>query len=251
MKILIDSLGLQARVHLRDERRLADLLKELAAQPGVRVDFSPSEALSTEQLASCDVLMLTTRKMAEADYTEAEMDGIQSFVRDGGGLLLMSNHGDIPGQPYPDLTASDARLARRFGIGIENSFFASSEWGRPVEISGESLNREHPILCGIGEANSVRSLVVNNGCSIRTEDGVPLVFLPAAMRDYREARTPALRCFAVAHDRKHGGLRGRVVVTADSGFIGSSGTTFPGAGLLDQGDNLRFVINILLWLGGS
>jgi hypothetical protein len=251
MKILVDSLGLQARVHLRDERRLADLLEELAARPGAQAAFSPPEALSPERLAGYDVLMLTTRKKSEADYTESELDGIQGFVRDGGGLLLMSNHGDIPGRPYPDLTASDARLAGRFGIEIENTFFASSEWGRPVEIGGECLNQEHPILRGIGEANPVRSLVVNNGCSIRPEGGVPLVFLPSAMRDYREARPPASRCFAVAHDRKSGRARGRVVVTADSGFIGSAGTAFPGVGLLGQGDNLRFIVNILIWLGGS
>jgi hypothetical protein len=44
---------------------------------------------------------------------------------------------------------------------------------------------------------------------------------------------------------------GRVVVTADSGFIGSEGTTFPGTGLIAMGDNRRFIVNILLWLGGA
>ena len=243
MNLLIDSLGLQARVHLRGGRRLADILSALAARPGIQTAFSPPEALSAGPLNGHDVLMLTTRKQSEADYTEPELDAIENFVRDGGGLLLMSNHGDIPGQPYPDLTASDARLARRFGIEIENSFFASPEWGRPVEILKECLNQEHPVLRGIEEASSVRVLVVNNACSIRPEGGVPLAFLPAAMRDYRENRPPASRCFAVARDR--------VVVTADSGFIGSSGSTFPGTGLLAQGDNLRFIVNILQWLGGS
>lgn len=242
MNILVDSLGLQARVHLRDGRRLADLLAALAAEPGFRVAFSPPEPLAPGRLAGHDVVMLTTRKHSEADYTEPELDAIEDFVRDGGGLLLMSNHGDIPGRPYPNLAASDARLARRFGIEIENSFFASPEWGRPVEIGGACLNRDHPILRGIGKENPVRSLVVNNSCSIRPEGHIPLVFLPAAMRDHREGRPPAARCFAVARDR--------IVVTADSGFIGSAGTTFPGAGLLNHGDNLRFLVNMLLWLGG-
>ena len=243
MNLLVDSLGLQARVHLRDGRRLADLLAALAARPGIQTTFSTSGALSADQLRGHDVLLLTTRKKSEADYAEAELDAVEQFVRDGGGLLLMSNHGDIPGRPYPDLTASDALLAARFGIEIENSFFAAPEWGRPIEIPPECLNQEHPILRGIGAANPVRSLVVNNSCSIRPEGGVPLVFLPAAMRDHREDRPSTGRCFAVARDR--------VVVVADSGFIGSAGTAFPGAGLLDRGDNLPFIVNMLQWLGGT
>ena len=240
MNLLIDSLGLQARVHLRDGRRLADLLAALAARPGIQTTFSTSGALSADQLRGHDVLLLTTRKKSEADYAEAELDAVEQFVRDGGGLLLMSNHGDIPGRPYPDLTASDARLARRFGIEIENSFFAAPEWGRPIEIPRECLNQGHPILRGIGTDNPVRSLVVNNACSIRPEGGVPLVSLPTAMLDHRDGRPPAGRCFAVARDR--------VVVVADSGFIGSPDTMFPGAGLLDRGDNLPIVVNMIQWL---
>lgn len=242
MNILVDSLCLQARVHLRDGRRLADLLAALAARPGFHVAFSPPAPISVDLLNGHDALMLTTRKKTEADYTEAELDAIEEFVGDGGGLLLMSNHGDIPGRSYPDMTASDDRLARRFGIEIENSFFSAPEWGRPVEIGGVCLNQDHPILRGIGEANPARSLVINNCASLRPGAGVPLVSLPATMRDFREDRPPASRCFAVARDR--------VVVTADSGFIGSAGTTFPGAGLLNQGDNLRFLVNIFAWLGG-
>ena len=44
---------------------------------------------------------------------------------------------------------------------------------------------------------------------------------------------------------------GRVVVLADSGFIGSAGTTRPGPGLIEQGDNLRFVLNTIAWLVGA
>jgi hypothetical protein len=249
VNILIDSLGLQARVHLRDGRRLADLLAALAAAPGFRVAFSPSAPLTAGVLKGRDVLMLTTRKKADADYAEAEIASIQGFVQRGGGLLLMSNHGDIPGRPYPDLTASDARLAGRFGIEIENAFFASTEWGRAVEIREESLSHDHPVLRGIAAANPVRSLVINNCSSIRPGAGVALAFLPETMLDHRDGRSPRSRCLAVALDQRASG--GRVVVTADSGFIGSEGTTFPGTGLIAMGDNRRFIVNILLWLGGA
>ncbi len=247
MNILINRIGLQAQVHLRDGRRLADLLADLAARPDLRVAFSPPVALSADLLNGQDVLMLTTRNKADADYTEAEIASIEGFVRRGGGLFLMSNHGDIPGRPYPDLTASDARLARRFGIEIENSFFAAPEWGRTVEIREEDLTQDHPVIRGMALENRVRSLVFSNCSSILPGEGVPLVFLPEAMIDNRDGRSPQSRCFAVALDLSAPG--GRVVVTADSGFVGSEGTTFPGAGLIARGDNRQFVINILLWLG--
>lgn len=250
MNLLIDSLSLQARVHRQDGRRLASLLDALIAQAAVQARFSPDDARSGKELESCDVLMITTRKQAEADYTLVELDAIERFVRRGGGLLLMSNHGDIPGRPYPDLTASDARLAARFGIAIENSFFAGAEWGQPVTCcADDALNLHHPVMTGYSPDQTVGKIVFVNSASILPGAAVPLVFLPRDLVDYRDARSPTSRCLAVALDRDACG--GRVVVTADSGFIGSPGTTFPGAGRLAEGDNLRFIVNALLWLGGA
>lgn len=248
MNLLIDSLSLQARVHLQDGRRLSFLLAGLGECSGVRAAFSPPAALCDEQLEACDAVMITTRKHVEADYTEAELDAIERFVRRGGGLLLMSNHGDIPGRPYPDLTASDARLAARFGIAIENSFFADAEWGRPVACCADARNPRHPVMTGHSPDHPVQTMVISNCASILPGAADALVTLPPSLVDYRDARSPASRCLAVALDRDACG--GRIVVTADSGFIGSPGTVFPGAGLLGQGGNLRFVVNTLLWLGG-
>jgi hypothetical protein len=80
------------------------------------------------------------------------------------------------------------------------------------------------------------------------------------MCDYRNGDTPRGRHFAVAADRGPLTGKGRVVVTADSGFIGSktdaqpdpltvNSATRPGFGLIEAGDNLRFILNALLWIG--
>ncbi len=48
MRVLIDSLGLQARIHSQDGRRLATFLLVLAQIPDSAVHFSPPAPLSHE-----------------------------------------------------------------------------------------------------------------------------------------------------------------------------------------------------------
>jgi hypothetical protein len=193
--------------------------------------------------------VITTRKKQDADYTQTELAAIPDFVRRGGGLLLMSNHGDIPGRSYPDMTASDAVLAFKFGIEIENSFFASPIWKKQVKISARNLRVDHPILSGVRCINPVRSVFTINCCSIKSGPGTPIISLPDMMMDYRDGRSHQSRYFAIAVDRGLDGMRGRIVVTTDSGFICSGETTYPGTGLIEKGDNRRLIVNILHWIG--
>ncbi len=127
MRVLIDSLAVQARIHRKDGKRLADFLQSLQRLPDCAVAFSTPAPLSEESLLHYDVLVITTRKKMDADYTETELIAIHEFVQRGGGLLLMSNHGDIPGRPYPDMTASDARFVRLLPTTV-----AVSRRARPV-----------------------------------------------------------------------------------------------------------------------
>jgi hypothetical protein len=68
------------------------------------------------------------------------------------------------------------------------------------------------------------------------------------MVDYRASLEPDQYQFACAL-RPTEGRAGRVIVVGDSGFIGTAGTVMPGPGLIDEGDNLAFIQNALLWLG--
>jgi hypothetical protein len=251
MRVLIDSNGLQARVHAQDGRRLSALLERLETLPQCAVRFSAPGPLTAAALRESDVLVVTTRRGEECAYTEEELAHIPAWVRRGGGLLLMSGHGDIPGRPYPDMTKHDAQLARKFGIEIENSFFASPVWGQLVELSGESLLASHPIISGGARERPVRSLVTRNCCSIICAAGAALVSLTKAMVDYRNGLPAQCRHFAVALDAgaaDAADLGGRVVVVANSGLIGTEGTQFPGLGLIEKGDNRIFLQNAVSWL---
>ena len=91
MRVLIDSLGLQAQVHLEDGRRLGVFMSTLEQIAGCSMTFSTGSPLTGLELSDCDVLVVTTRYPREHAYSQGERTVVRDFVGDGGGLLLMSN----------------------------------------------------------------------------------------------------------------------------------------------------------------
>ena len=61
MKVLIDSRGLQARVHLEDQNRLAVFLRAIGSIEGCSAAFSSGLAITKSDLGDVDVLIGTTR----------------------------------------------------------------------------------------------------------------------------------------------------------------------------------------------
>ena len=273
-KVLFDSRARQARTHKEDGLRLLTLLDALRERAAPRVAFSADSALSADELRAWQVLIVTTRVNFARDagfesaYTAGELDAICEFVRAGGGLLLMSNHADLSIGDYEvaDHTRFDAMLAARFDVTIERTFFAHREnlarVGTQLQrghqtlstLSAGCLAEHHPIIRGADAETRVRSIVTNNGCSIRSPLGTGIVAWSGETVDWRNGLPVADRLFAHAIDGPIDvgpTLRGRVVTVADSGFIGSDGTTRPGPGLIGRGDNLQFVLNAVSWLAGE
>ena len=118
MRVLIDRNGIQADQHLKDRLRLTVFLTELLAD-SYWVAFSSKPTLTAEELRHCDVLVITTRSPEECDHTPPEIANILHFVRNGGGLLLMTNHADRPGGSRYDFRKHDAKLASEFGVVLE------------------------------------------------------------------------------------------------------------------------------------
>lgn len=253
MRVLIDSRGLQAQVHREDGRRLGVFAAALEQMAGCSMTFSTGSPLTGKELSDCDVLVVTTRYPAEQAYTQSESTAIRDFVGDGGGLLLMSNHGDLPGSNPHDMTQYDAIMARRFGVGLERTWFQNPSMGQLTIFSSSSLLAGHPILAGDPKEEAVQTIVTNNCSSIDAGGrGHALVALSPEMRDLRNGCTPTGRLFAHALDAEaDAGLvgKGRVVTVADSGFIGNEDTVVPGPGLIGHGDNARFIKNVVRWLG--
>ena len=240
MNIGLDGQSLQARQHRRDGKRLADLFGELESSFG----SPPSllDSLEAPGLADLDVLLLTTRTSPVSD---ADQDGLRRFVERGGGLLILSNHGDWPGHNPHDCTQHDRAIAQLFGVSIDCAWFRMPD--ALTCVSGSNLNTDHPINATIDATGHTMETVVFNNCSaVTATTGDWIARIPPSAVDERGGLSPDGRAFAVAVPFNDG----RVVVMADSGFIGSSGTQTPGPGLLDQGSNRLFVTSAIQWAAG-
>ncbi len=252
MRVVFDSLGLQALVHRETGSRLSTLVSGLEAR-GCSVGWTPGEPVSSGTLSECDVLICTTRYPDDdLAYTEAERGAIRRFVVSGGGLLVMSNHGDLPGSNPVDLTRHDAVLAAEFGVTLRCTWFEGPVFGGLSTLSEASFLRAHPIIQGEGRS-PLRSVITSNCCSLVADHGQSLIALAPEMRDLRRGGAPKGELFAVAVAGDEAGAgwvgRGRLVVISDSGFIADDESLAPGPGLIGRGDNALFIDNVVRWLG--
>jgi hypothetical protein len=287
VRVLVDGAAMQAKVHHRDSVRLRDLMM-LITRAGGHVEVTSSgEDLCLDVLRRCDVVVIPTRSPAfSSGYTAGELNAVESFVEHGGGLLLMSNHGST--DRIPDHTTYDRELGARFGVTIEATVFCKGSpvaLAAPVlqmdpdelavalaatpslaDIARErgldfddvldalvvTVERpwlsDHPVTAN--DRRPVRGVCFNNCTSLRAPNSLPLVRLPEHLVDLGQNLPSNGRAFATAVDGATGEVAGagRVIVTGDSGLIGSRGSYFPGPGLLDRADNAAFVRNALEWL---
>jgi len=254
-KVIIDSNSLQAQAHLIDKLRLRTFIEAIRkVTSDVEIKPESPQHLNIDKLSNYDLLIITTRSpyntpyIYRFPYNICELSDIPKFVDQGGSLLLMSDHSDTS-QGGRDMRAEDNRLAKEFNVKLDRTFFTIND-----TLTGLTNfdNPSHPIVSGID------TIVVNNCCSISERKGVlvnegtPLVFLNESMEDIGPNHENARgKVFAYAIDKKrtqNGTYSGRVVIVADSGFIGETLTQRPGKGLINCGDNYQFVVNMISWL---
>jgi hypothetical protein len=266
MRILVDSLGSQVQVQLQGTpplRRLntlygamrsagASLTKQWSSDdPGIKspeweVGFS-NGPITESQLEGCDVFfVMTHHPVSHApdpafQWSEAELDAITSFVAQGGGLLLMSNH-----QPYP---LYDIELAARFGIVLNNVYISQ---GGYMAMSGDLLNAQ-------GFSNTylfaVDGLAAHDSCGISFAPPSPefgggtwIAKFPPGAVDGTGQALPSDWYYSVLAPWQ----KGKVIVIGNSGTVGDSGgTPSPSCGMVTYANNLMFVLNCLRLLGGQ
>jgi hypothetical protein len=200
------------------------------------VKFS-TQRICARELADVQVYVSFTRYLtAPFAYSDEELGALTDFVRDGGGILLMTNHG-----PFRTIKASwpvnDAALARRFGIIL-------TPFGVDLSVAPLGVN---PKLSYI--ANQVQNLVAHDSCLITP----PPVFTPIAVFPASAAVwngdalvPPASPYFSILVPHE----KGNVIVVGNSGMMGDYGTPHPSCGLAPMHSNLMFFLNCVGFLGG-
>ncbi|MHA2169693.1 MAG: hypothetical protein ACXAB7_07345 [Candidatus Kariarchaeaceae archaeon] len=244
--VLIDRQSLQVMAHFdqtvdengktyeNPDGKFKRLNRFLEVLRSVADNYTISENSITESaLARCKLYIILTRFIP---FSPTEIDVIHKFVQKGGNLLLMSNH-------EPD-HQFDVKLAAKFGIKLWGDTYWSGERGKYSTLTEIDLT-DHNIITGNGE-NKVQSIVTNTTCKIEYDRGDVIAYLSDRMvrRRGEGPETPSMKkIFALSIQEK-----GKIVITADSGFIGDKGSTFPGWGLIEEGDNVLFIRNILSYL---
>lgn len=199
-------------------------------------------------------------------FTEAETGLVEEWVREGGALLLATDH-------WPFGTAAES-LAARFGVGMGKGLVEDAARSDPqrgashlVFSAGDGLLADHPITRGRGDAERVRRVLTFTGQSVSGPPGsVALLRLsdsavewqPAAPRvtkdgddvrvDMEYGASISARGRAQAVALEHG--KGRVVVLGEAGMLRAQrekrgvrvGMNAPGC------DDRPFALNVVRWL---
>lgn len=240
--------------------------------------------LDAAHLASIDVLVIANAGSphgVDTDvpaFTGAEIDAVETWVRDGGALLLVADHA-----PFG---ATIKGLAERFGVRVGNGwvFERNPQGGLTTQIVySKDANRlgDHPITNGRSAAESIRTVRSFTGQSLTgPADAAVLLQIPdeaweAPDRARLDASDTALRAagkdapalpdgvspvggraqgLAFAHGK------GRVVVLGEAGMLSAQLIRFRPAidrpdmrvGMNVEGyDNRQFLLNLAHWLSGA
>lgn len=243
---------------------------DLLTRDGYRLS-SNREPLSAAMLRSVDLVVIANAlgaadpADAEASspaFTEREATSLAEWVRQGGALLLISDH-----QP----TGAAAQiLATRLGVRMSNATVVDTTAANHLQGHFETnleftrangLLKDHAITRGRNSTERIDRVVAFGGQSLKgPHDAVCLLALgPAAFEvrpPSRERSTPAGDCMAMAFPLG----RGRVVVTGEAGMLSAQLVTEDGAdgktthpwGMNWPGiDNRQLALNTARWLTGA
>ncbi len=230
------------------------LSREILNSHDILVSANPLGLGGSLQMAAAR-LGLTVNLTGNA-FDEDECLAVQSWVRQGGALLLIADHAPIG-------AASDS-LARRFGVMMSNGFTLdehhhdseSGNWGFLVYTRENGLLGEHPISEGRSESERLKKVMTFTGQSLRyPPKATPFLLLPETAFELprrnsldSEARSVAGHAQGIALEFGHG----RIVILAEAAALTSQIVSAEEGsfsfGMSPDNDNRQLALNILHWL---
>lgn len=247
MNLLFDSNSIQVQQQTATGTRLNTLLGAISSagtslNDPWTVSFS-TDPINSAQLENIDVLVILTRNPeAQFAYTTAELSAINSFVNNGGGLLLMTNH--------TVFSTNDANLAAQFGITLQPTF-VSNPTVCNAAVNPMVMSNISPSAClNTALSDSLLyqtiALVAHDSCEIVP----PSTFTSVATFPSTavvNGQPPTNSNFAITVAAGSG----NVIVVGNSGMVCDNGNTVPSCGLVPFGTNLLFFLDCIRYLAGS
>ena len=192
-------------------------------------------------------------------FDSAEIAAVETWVREGGALLLIADH-----MPFPGAAAD---LAAPFGIFLQNGFAAASDDDTgPITFTRANAGlADHVITRGQKGSAKIDTVVSFTGQAFRPAPGAPVeplltlgahavLLLPeeAWMFSKRTPRVPAAGWLQGAVLR-HG--RGRVAVFGEAAMfsaqLGGPQRNPMGMNRPEAKQNAQFLLNVMHWLSGA
>lgn len=255
-------------------RRLNTILgamKSYGLSTGMEWNLSFTDSRITQSsLAGVDVYVSLTRYINEPpvgdhflpltsgfSYKDFELTALEDFVKQGGGILLMSDHGET--DEVPNWTQNDAALASVFGVTLMNIFVTDQPDPNCNEYMVMEVNpdlRGDERICHHEQsvsylANQVQRISAHDSCiMLPPHDFTPLVMFPEgatafdiAVNDQIPLPNPYFSILVPFG-------AGNVIVVGNSGMVGDYGSPDPAPGIVNLENNLMFFLNCVSFLAG-
>jgi hypothetical protein len=219
-----------------DDASYARAAAALAARD-FRVMGNGERELSPETLAECDLLVIAhpsnpqwerTTGTGSPRLSAAELDGIEAFVRGGGGLIVL---GETEQEKYGN---NVNELLERFEIRLGNDTvqdYAHSHMGVPSWVLGELSDGQRgaqgDLLARVHAACFYRATTISSSNGARV-----------LARAHASASHPGAPLLVAS---EHGS--GRIVVLADSDLFGDD--------CIEELDHLELWLNLCYWVSGG
>jgi hypothetical protein len=192
-------------------------------------------------------------------FSDAECDAVRDWVKQGGSLLLISDH-----SPTGEAAG---KLSERFGVVMTNWYTEDDDpkYHDPeleayafLFFSRENgLLLDHPITRGRNDAERIHKVLAFTGQSLRPPEGsVPLLKLSPNAREYPRARSGTSEGRSAARLAQGVALefsKGRVVVLGEAAMLTSQvarsgGRVFHFGMSRASMDNRQLALNVMHWL---
>uniref|UniRef100_UPI0026DFEBDE hypothetical protein n=1 Tax=Hymenobacter sp. BT730 TaxID=3063332 RepID=UPI0026DFEBDE len=195
-------------------------------------------------------------------FTEAECTAIQAWVRQGGGLLLITDH-------FP-MGAAVERLARKFGVQMQKGLVQDSVYHDPA-VKDESqleFSRQNHLLADGPLTQGVEKVITFTGQSLKCENqclsflnlsdaAYDLTAQPAIVKDGDDTRVTVTFDHPQSAKGRSQGValqegQGKVVVLGEAAMLSAQrnrdNTKF---GMNVNPDNKKLALNIVHWLASN